>query len=221
MRQLSQTFVNYAARKLAGRKTRPSDGKLIVVEGLDGVGKSTTVRALAENLGATPMASPIADVHRQARARIDELAFTNPLRRFRFYWGANDYDSARVLRPHLEAGRSIILDRYEITTLVAHAALGVDLDPEIQAITDPNAILPADLTLFLNLSEEERLARLAERAKSQVNTVLDDKLDYQRRMQGMYDQLEKHGLVHVDIDGLSVDEVTDKVNALVLSHIGQ
>jgi dTMP kinase len=207
---LSPTVEEYIEKKLSNpNQDRP--GKLIVVEGLDGVGKTTAIRNLAREVGAEWFSSPIADIHKETRQAIDEIAFTDPLTRFRFYQGANRYDSEYIVEPAIEAGKIILLDRYEITTLLAHTALDVDLDPEIEAIESLDWIVPADLTIFLRLSEAERVRRIMKRAESQGLSNLDMDLEHQRRLQAMYDQLATKGLVDVDTEGLAIEEVTEKL----------
>lgn len=217
--RLSEKVLAYVTKKMAGNATARK-GRLIVIEGLDGTGKTTATIDLARRINGIALNSPISEIHREARARIDALALANPLEHFRFYNSANIDDSAQVLSPVMDRGDIVVLDRYELTTLVGHAAFGIDLDGEIDAIQDPEKIISADITIFLRLETKERIRRIMRRGQNQANSQFDIDFEYQKRMESMYDQLIQRGLIEVDINGLDVSGVTEKlVETLVAKRI--
>ena len=199
---LSGCALEYAIKRIS-TKSPKREGRLIVVEGLDGSGKTTTVRGMAEALHGRALSSPISSIHRETRAAIDDVAFTDPLRRFHFYLDANRYDSEHILKPALAAGEIIVLDRYVLSTVIAHNALGADLnaDPQMSSPDEADDIVVPDVTLFIRLDTAERIRRLLKRNETIPNTKFDADVNLQERMASMYSQLTCHGLVDVDVNG--------------------
>lgn len=84
--ELTGPALEYTIRRLkkTTRDPRPY-GRLIELEGLDGVGKTTIANALAERFNVVTLASPINEVARKTRKSIDTLVPMDPDKRFRFY----------------------------------------------------------------------------------------------------------------------------------------
>ncbi len=126
---------------------------IIVLEGLDGVGKSSACLALARALGAASLSTPTAEV-RAFRERFDG-AFRDPLARSVAY-AATVVEAGRRARQLVQSGRPVVIDRYWLSTLVyaerpeALAGLG-------EAVEAP------DLTLYLHAPLALRRARLRAR----------------------------------------------------------
>ena len=109
----------------------PARGRLIALEGIDGCGKSTQARALAEALGARltfePGATPVG-------ARLRELLLAPdvvpPSPRAEALLMAADRAEhvARVLEPALAAGEWVVSDRYAGST-IAYQGYGQGLEP--------------------------------------------------------------------------------------------
>jgi dTMP kinase len=143
----------------------PARGRLIALEGIDGCGKSTQARALAEALGARltfePGATPVG-------ARLRELLLAPdaapPSPRAEALLMAADRAEhvARVLEPALATGGWVVSDRYAGST-IAYQGYGQGLDPAaldelIRWATDG---LAADLSILVDVSVEVAAARLA------------------------------------------------------------
>jgi thymidylate kinase len=90
-------------------------GRLIVFEGLDGVGKSTVARRVAESLGATLLATPARELA-PLRALVDEHVGHSPEARQLFY-AATVLSLSDFVRPLLAAGTDVVVDRYWFSTL--------------------------------------------------------------------------------------------------------
>ncbi len=144
-------------------------GLLITVEGVEGSGKTTQCRLLAEWLRrrrvletSEPDGSPIGAAIR-AIFEQDGVALT-PLTEALLFMAARQQHVARVIAPALEAGEIVISDRYADATL-AYQGYGRGLD--LQAIRELNALatggLAPDLTLLLDLDPEVGLRRLGGR----------------------------------------------------------
>lgn len=183
-------------------------GLLITVEGVEGSGKSTHCRLLAQWLRegghrvretSEPDGSPIGAA---IRALFDAgAAALTPLTEAFLFMAARQQHVARVIRPALQAGEIVISDRYADATL-AYQGYGRGLD--LQAIRELNAlatggVLP-DLTLLFDLDPARGLARLGDRARDAF-----EKLDlvFHRRVRQGYLELareEKHRIVVLDAE---------------------
>jgi thymidylate kinase len=135
-------------------------GKLIVVEGLDGVGKSTLSQAIAHAIDAVWMTTPSAAI-RQWRSQADQAFRDHPVSAQLFY-AATVAAASDEASPILDSGRDVVVDRYWLSTWV-YASLRrdhVDLDAVERWLR------PADVTLFVDIEECERRNRLAQRGTS-------------------------------------------------------
>jgi len=176
--------------------------RLIVLEGLDGVGKSTLARGLADALGAAFMRTP-PEALRPVRQQVDQALAPHPGAEQLFY-------AAAVLKASEEAaeliasGQDVVMDRYWLTTRVYSGLRSQALElPEVE-----RRLLPADVTLLLDLDESERRRRMAERGIN-ANDRRTLQGDASRRIQNAYrEDLQRpvagQGMV-LDITGLSPD----------------
>lgn len=143
----------------------PARGRLIALEGIDGCGKSTQARALAEALGARltfePGATPVG-------ARLRELLLAHdvpaPSPRTEALLMAADRAEhvARVLEPALAAGDWVVSDRYAAST-IAYQGFGQGLDPVAldELVRWATGGLAADLSILVDVSVEVAASRLA------------------------------------------------------------
>ena len=159
-------------------------GRLIVFEGIDGVGKTTLSRLVASALGAVWMTTPDVD-DRVVRERVDR-AWYEPEARQLYYAGSVVHASGTIRR-HLEAGRDVVVDRYWLTTVAYSEIGGSTLD---LAVVE-HALVAADATVFVQLPESERLARLSRRGVS-ANDALS--LRRSRELVAAYRRLGAHPL---------------------------
>ena len=146
----------------------------LVVEGPDGAGKSTLARALAERFRAAgddpvqvrePGGTPAAE---HARAvLLDPSLDLDPQTELLFVTAARAHLVQAVIRPALAAGRVVVSDRYDLST-VAYQGAGRGLHPDV--VTAVNTVatggLAPDLTLVLDVPDEVGRARLVAAGKS-------------------------------------------------------
>ncbi|MFM2152160.1 MAG: hypothetical protein RL199_595 [Pseudomonadota bacterium] len=137
----------------------------VVVEGLDGTGKSTVASLLARTLGARHLSTPAREL-RGARAAFDERYAGNGLASQLFY-AAAVVDASRRARSSLAHGRSIVVDRYWAST----CAYDVTRPGAVDLSLIEQALQPADVTLFLTVDREERRRRLAARGTTDADRV--------------------------------------------------
>jgi len=133
---------------------------VIVLEGLDGVGKSTTARHLADLLDAELLATPGADLE-PARSFLEPHLDAHPEARMLWY-AATVVRASDRLRALRQAGRAAVVDRYFLSTLAYAELRGATLGlAEVE-----RALLVPDLTFYLHAPHHVREARLHGRPRN-------------------------------------------------------
>lgn len=142
-----------------------SPGLLIVVEGIDGAGKSTQVRRLAAALTATgrrvvasrePTDGPWGRKLR-ASAESKRMSLDDELHAF---VEDRKQHAAELIRPALAEGAIVLLDRYYFSTMAYQGARGADV---ARIRRENEAIAPRpDLVLLVDFDPEIALRRIRE-----------------------------------------------------------
>ncbi len=143
----------------------PARGRLIALEGIDGCGKSTQARALADALGAQlthePGATAVGALLRRLLLASDSPP---PSPRAEALLMAADRAEhvALVVEPALAAGRWVVSDRYSAST-IAYQGYGRGLDPAglAELVAWAAAGLAADLSVLVDVAVEVAAGRLA------------------------------------------------------------
>jgi dTMP kinase len=139
---------------------------LIVLEGIDGTGKSTHCRQLAEWLrgqgrevvtSREPTDGPWGTKLRESAAS-GRLSAEEELR---FFLKDRRQHVDEIIRPALDAGKDVILDRYYFSTMAYQGARGFD-PAEIRRRNEQFAPLP-DRLLILDLDVDLALRRIGGR----------------------------------------------------------
>lgn len=139
---------------VASRATR---GRLIVVDGLDGVGKTTVSQRLAGRLGARWMATP-SNALRAGGLTRDAYQSNEGLVLF---YASAVVDAGATIRACLARGEDVVCDRYWLSTISGAAARGVRLPLGVLE----QLVEPADYTFVLTAPTATRAARLRGRGK--------------------------------------------------------
>jgi len=143
-----------------------SQGIFIVIEGIDGTGKSTQVRLLAEWFAAQgregiasrePTDGPWGKKLRDSAAS-GRLAPTEELE---YFLKDRRQHVEELIAPALAAGKVVILDRYYFSTMAYQGARGFD-PTEIRRLNEEFAPLP-DLLLILDLEVSAAHQRIGAR----------------------------------------------------------
>ena len=174
-------------------------GVFIVFEGIDGSGKSTHIKALAEELrsqgyGVLQTSEPSRDrignfIRRYAERNDSRLTPETEALLF----AADRFEHVKtVIEPALRRGRIVISDRYLYSSLAYQGAGGLEVD----WIREMNRFAPKpDLGILLDILPEYSLQRVKRR-----KTVFEDS-DYLRKVRNIYLQLVEEGeLVRIDAD---------------------
>jgi dTMP kinase len=152
-----------------------SPGRLLALEGIDGSGKSTQARALAEALGAQLTHEPGATALGAALRRL-LLAPDSPpisLRAEALLMAADRAEHlAVVVEPALGAGQWVVSDRYSGSTL-AYQGYGRWLAlAELRGLVGwATSSRQADLSILVDLPVEVAQARLAEAAPDRLERL--------------------------------------------------
>lgn len=126
----------------------------LVLEALDGVGKTTLAADLAQSLGGVAMDTPGAGLR---PLRNDVLSAMGPNQAARcLFYAASVFTEGQRARAIVDAGSSVVMDRYWLSTICYARARGVDLD--VTAIEA--AVRAPDATVLVTLDESERQRRL-------------------------------------------------------------
>jgi dTMP kinase len=176
-------------------------GTFITFEGIDGSGKSTQLRMLANYLKEAgcevvvtrePGGTPVGN--RLRAALLDAHEEVDPLTELLVFAADRAQHVRRVLRPAIESGQVIISDRYADAT-VAYQGAGRGFSPELIAEIVQLATegLKPDLTVLFDLSVEESISRTSRRSN---DTHKGDRLDaeaedFHVRVHGAYLELAR------------------------------
>lgn len=187
------------------------NAELIVFEGLDGVGKSTLSRAVAERLGAEWRATP--DVSLRAARELADASMANDPIALQLFYAATVRWASTLAREAISSGRSVVIDRYWAST-VAYAPLRGD-SIDLRAVQA--TLLAPTITVFVDVDEDLRRERLAARRSTaaDIATLLQGpslRESYRRTLDDRF-----HGRVlRVDNSGTLENTVATVLSALRL-----
>jgi dTMP kinase len=192
----------------------------ISLEGIDGSGKSTQAKLLAEALGPEtllirePGGTEAAERIRELLA--DPHVELDPLAELLLFLAARADLTARAIRPALEAGRDVVSDRFADSSVAYQgAARGLGVGEAISLTDAATEGLWPDLTVLLRVDPEVGLGRAEgdDRFESEG-------LELQRAVAEAYEeiaQIASDRVVVVDGSG-SVEEVHERVMEAVRDH---
>ncbi len=204
-------------------------GLFLTFEGIDGSGKSTQARRLAEGLRALghdvvltrePGGSDGAEEIRTLLVSGDPSRWS-PETEILLFTAARRDHLEKVIEPALNDGKIVISDRFADSTRVYQGAARGDLVTKVDALHDLMIGREPDMTFLIDMDPSAALARGLAR-NSGEDRFEDFGLDFQERLHAGFLMLaEAHpDRFHV-IDG-DQDETTiaDQVAALAAARIG-
>ena len=152
----------------------------ITLDGVDGVGKTETVRLLTEALNAVSFKSP-SEPFLSTRNMVDIEII--PLVRYFFFRAATQNDSKKIEKI-LNEGKTVVCDRYIYSTFAYHIAL----DKEISKITEDTGLCKPDLAILLTAPSDIRRERLNIRKQKneEYYRTLEDDWVFQNTVQSVF-----------------------------------
>ncbi len=189
-------------------------GLLVVIEGIDGVGKTTVHKALAERLKNNPnfvfsyeptngaYGKKLREALKQGNLSKEEMLFLFIKDRFEHV--------KRLIIPSLKEGKLVILDRYYPSTIAYQGAEGFDFK-ELLILNETIAPTP-DLMIYFDLPVEVAVKRLKERGNEFSIFEKEEKLV---RIAGNYEKL----LPLFKVQRLDALQPVDKLIDEVLSNV--
>jgi len=180
-------------------------GVFVVVEGPEGAGKSTLARWLGVRLTAEglpvvtvrqPGGTPVAEAARKVALRFPHEM--SPAAELFLFLAARADLVFRVIRPALEAGRVVVADRFDLSTLAYQVAgAGLPADDVARAIRLATGGLVPGLTVVLDVPVD--VGRARQRAARKVQDRIERQDDaFHRRVLDAYRRATGPGVVHID-----------------------
>jgi dTMP kinase len=169
-------------------------GKLIVIEGLEGAGKSTALNTVIEFLtrlkintitAREPGGTPIGEVLRDL---IKNPEYKNTLEdksELLLFYAARIQLLEQVIKPALQQGTWVVADRFELSSLVYQGA-GRGLDQHMirqLSVFALNNFKP-NLTLYLDISPEEGMQRV--KSRGEFDRIEQQSIDFFHRVHQAY-----------------------------------
>tara|TARA_B100001113_G_scaffold28273_1_gene20408 strand:- start:7305 stop:7925 length:621 start_codon:yes stop_codon:yes gene_type:complete len=201
--------------------------KFIIVEGSEGVGKSTQIRIIEKYLQLNNIAYVLTrepggtTFGESIRAIIlDKTNDTHELTDSLLFYAARYENYKRVILPALEAGKTVICDRFHYSTLVYQGIVGKNqIVLDMHDIFDPIFSKKIDCILYLVASPEVSLQRISKRSKT--DKFESRGLEYLRELDVAYNSIfsEMNNVLQIDTSGDKID--TEKKLSLSLDKIFQ
>ncbi len=176
---------------------------LITIEGVDGVGKSTITRMLAEYMGVIAIQTP-SESFLQKRKLIESSSSRKD--KFSFYINAI-IDQQEEIKKLLLAS-SIICDRYTHSTFAYQWEIDTELPTSINDCFEN--IRKPDYSFLLIADKEKRIQRIkAREMETGVINESDHRLDIIDIADKRY--LKMSDLIHIDTSNKNADEICNLI----------
>ena len=179
--------------------TKRRRGLLIVLEGIDGSGKTTQARPLLRRLRRRgrkaaffrePTRGRWGREIKRLAARADSLT---PEEELALFVKDRRENVEKNLKPALAAGKVVVLDRYYFSTIAYQGAKGIDTG-RIRRMNEAFAIAP-DLVVILDVDAAAGLARIGNR---KTRDELFEREDYLVRVARIFAGFKGPRFVHID-----------------------
>jgi dTMP kinase len=188
----------------------------LVVEGIDGAGKTTQVQLLKQALerdGESPVVSKEPTNGAWGKL-IKESAASGRLsleEELNAFIEDRKEHVATLIRPSLEAGKIVILDRYFYSTIAYQGARGVNVG-EIRALMESQFPIP-DAVFILDVDPAVGVHRIAHLRGEQPN--LFENRDDLARARAIFNSVHGPTVHHVD-GGMAIEAVHGRIMELLM-----
>ena len=173
---------------------------IVAVEGIDCSGKGTICPMLATALNAILYKTP-PDHMRSEQDKINATA--TDVDHYRYF--TRVVQAASEDLSVLSAGRNVVIDRYWVTTVVYHRAMGLPAQ-----LDDIGNIVMPDLTVYITVSPDVQAKRMRVRGMSPGDKRMSGK---QHLIRQVYDEVLscQKNVIRVDTSNLMPEQVVDQI----------
>jgi dTMP kinase len=194
-------------------------GLFIVIEGIDGTGKSTQARRLGEwfarqgreiVLSREPTDGPWGKKLRESAS----TARLTPEDELEYFLKDRRQHVEELIQPALAAGKVVILDRYYFSTMAYQGVRGFD-PGEIRRRNEAFAPVP-DLLLILDLDVDAALERIGVRGDTANEFEKRENLE---RCREIFLSLQNETFAHVVNSEGTLDDVAREIRRVIEYHL--
>ena len=211
----------------------PPQGRFLTFEGMDGCGKTTQLRLLAQHLreSGREVVETVepggTEIGRQIRRILLDPANTaiHARTELLLYFASRAQNVEEVIRPALAEGSIVLCDRFTDSTLVYQGCgrgLGADTVRTLDRIAC-RGLVP-DLTLIVDIDLDTSLARA--RVRNQVTasseTRMDEQsLEFHRKVRDAYQELaaQEPGRIRLVEGSADVESIARNIWDIVSAHV--
>lgn len=193
-------------------------GKFIVIEGLEGAGKTTAIKTVTRILnqknitelvytrepGGTPIAETLRNIIKHG---LNNEPLTNKAELLMFY-AARIQLIENVIKPALQANKWVVGDRHDLSTQ-AYQGAGRKVDPAFLSMLKQAVLenFKPDLTIYMDIAPELGLQRA--QARGELDRIEQESLDFFTRIRERYLELAAKDTSIITIDAAqSIENVT-------------
>ncbi len=177
-------------------------GPLIAFEGIDGSGKSTQIRALAERLEAAgiPHVVTFEPTNGEMGRKIREMARSGvavaPEQELEWFMADRAEHVRDLIEPARARGEWVLTDRYYLSTVAYQGARGLDADA---ILAESEARFPApDLTLIFEIEPRRGFERVT--ARGGVAEPVFEELGFQELVAEVFAKIDRPHVARIDAD---------------------
>lgn len=167
-------------------------GRFFAVEGKDGAGKSTFVKALKQKYPDFVF-SREPDGLVRSLVLSDEAKSFDALTMFNLFWASRAENFAKVILPALQAGKNVVSDRFDVSTFAYQVGENPNLEELFWHTRD--VCLRGVTPIYLNFDVSVEVSRQRLQSRGDQNHFDARSDDYHARVRISYDRFFSSGKV--------------------------
>jgi len=190
-------------------------GLLIVIEGIDGAGKSTQARILLRKLkslghNAVAFREPTRGKWgREIKKLAKRSGSVSPEEELALFIRDRKENVEKSLKPALLTKKIVVLDRYYYSTIAYQGAKGID-PARIKRLNEKFAVKP-DMVIILDIDAGKGLARIHNRTRKDL---LFERKAYLVKVRKIFKSFQGRKFIHID-----ASRSRKEISAEILAHV--